>query len=413
MKTKDLIADLATRSERPDFTPTRVAGLARLTTFAGHAGELYDRCRNYDLSAEQRTNVSALSPWIRHRLITEAEVLDVILGTHTFQAAERFVHEVFWRAYFKGWLEQHPGVWHAYQFGLRRQIKSVSKDRRLAANYAQAMAGQTGIDCFDVWADELMRTGYLHNHARMWFASIWIFTLRLPWELGADFFLRHLMDGDPASNTLGWRWVAGIQTKGRPYIAGAANISKFTNQKFCPVHQLATKVDPKIDPVDHLRRPMTDATQAKDIPSDFLLLVTEDDMQITDLLPHSPIATIGALATEGRSPNPLGEIAQHFAATAMSDACGDHPIISHCAWSDEIIRACARHQIKTVVTGYAPVGPVATALENARSDLTAAGIRVLSVRRDFDTAAWPHATKGFFAMKNAIPKILETLNFKL
>ena len=413
MKTKDLIADLATRSERPDFTPTRAAGLARLATFASHAGELYDRCRNYDLGAEQRTNVSALSPWIRHRLITEAEVLDVILGTHTFQAAERFVHEIFWRTYFKGWLEQHPGVWPAYQAGLHRQIKSVSKDRRLAANYAQAMAGQTGIDCFDVWADELVRTGYLHNHARMWFASIWIFTLRLPWELGADFFLRHLMDGDPASNTLAWRWVAGIQTKGRPYIAGAANISKFTNQKFCPLHQLSTKVDPKIDPVVHSRRPIPDVTQAKDIPSDFLLLVTEDDMQIADVLPHPPIATIGALATEGRSPNPLGEIAQHFAATAMCDACGDHPIISHGAWSDDVIRACARHQIKTVVTGYAPVGPVATALENAQSDLTAAGIRVLSVRRDFDTVAWPHATKGFFAMKNAIPKILETLNFKL
>ena len=413
MKTKDLIADLATRSERPDFTPTRAAGLARLATFASHAGELYDRCRNYDLGAEQRTNVSALSPWIRHRLITEAEVLDVILGTHTFQAAERFVHEIFWRTYFKGWLEQHPGVWPAYQAGLHRQIKSVSKDRRLAANYAQAMAGQTGIDCFDVWADELVRTGYLHNHARMWFASIWIFTLRLPWELGADFFLRHLMDGDPASNTLAWRWVAGIQTKGRPYIAGAANISKFTNQKFCPVHQLATKVDPKIDPVVHSRRPIPDVTQAKDIPSDFLLLVTEDDMQIADVLPHPPIATIGALATEGRSPNPLGEIAQHFAATAMCDACGDHPIISHGAWSDDVIRACARHQTKTVVTGYAPVGPVATALENAQSDLTAAGIRVLSVRRDFDTVAWPHATKGFFAMKKTIPKILGILNFNL
>ena len=413
MKTKDLIADLATRSERPDFTPTRAAGLARLATFASHAGELYDRCRNYDLGAEQRTNVSALSPWIRHRLITEAEVLDVILGTHTFQAAERFVHEIFWRTYFKGWLEQHPGVWPAYQAGLHRQIKSVSKDRRLAANYAQAMAGQTGIDCFDVWADELVRTGYLHNHARMWFASIWIFTLRLPWELGADFFLRHLMDGDPASNTLAWRWVAGIQTKGRPYIAGAANISKFTNQKFCPVHQLATKVDPKIDPVVHSRRPIPDVTQAKDIPSDFLLLVTEDDMQIADVLPHPPIATIGALATEGRSPNPLGEIAQHFAATAMCDACGDHPIISHGAWSDDVIRACARHQTKTVVTGYAPVGPVATALENAQSDLTAAGIHVLSVRRDFDTVAWPHATKGFFAMKKTIPKILGTLNFNL
>ena len=87
MKTKDLIADLATRSERPDFTPTRAAGLARLATFAGRAGELYDRCRNYDLGAEQRTNVSALSPWIRHRLITEIEVLDVTLVDSYFSSS--------------------------------------------------------------------------------------------------------------------------------------------------------------------------------------------------------------------------------------------------------------------------------------------------------------------------------------
>ncbi len=70
-----------------------------------------------------------------------------------------------------------------------------------------------------------MATGYLHNHARMWFASIWIFTLRLPWELGADFFLRHLLDGDPASNTLSWRWVGGMQTMGKTYLARADNIA--------------------------------------------------------------------------------------------------------------------------------------------------------------------------------------------
>ena len=60
----------------------------------------------------------------------------------------------------------------------------------------------TGIEGFDDWARELVDTGYMHNHARMWFASIWIFTLRLPWALGADFFLRHLLDADAASNTL-------------------------------------------------------------------------------------------------------------------------------------------------------------------------------------------------------------------
>ena len=413
MKTKDLIDDLATRFEILDFTPNRVAGLARLKTFAGRAGVLYDRCRNYDLGAEQRANVSAPSPWIRHRLITELEVLEVILEQHSFQTAERFVHEVFWRTYFKGWLEQHQGVWSSYQVGLRRQIKSVGKDRRLAANYTRAMVGETGIDCFDAWADELVRTGYLHNHARMWFASIWIFTLQLPWELGADFFLRHLIDGDPASNTLAWRWVAGIQTKGRPYIARASNIAKFTNQKFCPVHQLETKIVSKQDPLNHLRRSLPGVAQAEDIPPEFLLLVTEDDMQIAEELPHPPIATIGALATEGRSPMEVGDIPKQFAANALRNVCMDHHIINDNAWSDKLIENCKRNQAKTIVTSYAPVGPTSTAILNAQVDLKLAGIKVLFLRRQFDTIAWPHANKGFFAMKKSVPAILEKLGFKL
>ena len=394
MKTKDLIADLAMQTERPDFTPTRAAGLARLAAFADRSGDLYGRCRNYDLGAAHRANVSALSPWIRHRLITEQEVLDITLRTHGFEKAESFAHEVFWRTYFKGWLEHHPTVWPAYQAGLRRQLKSVGKDRRLAAQYSQACAGETGIACFDTWAEELVTTGYLHNHARMWFASIWIFTLKLPWELGADFFLRHLMDGDPASNTLAWRWVAGIQTKGRPYIARVSNISKFTNGRFCPTHQLLTNVEAIEDPAEHLRKPLPAALGVGDVPKDFLLLVTEDDMQIADALPHAPISTIGALTTEGRSPLELGEVAHNFATKAMRDAC-------------------AAHNTKTVVTGYATVGPVATALNNAQGELDAAGIQLIPVRRDFDILAWPHATKGFFAMKKAVPKVLASLGFSL
>ncbi|CRK75905.1 Deoxyribodipyrimidine photo-lyase [Nereida ignava] len=409
MKTKDLIAELAARFEQPDFTPTRQAGLARLVAFSERAGDVYDRCRNYDLGPEYRANVSALSPWIRHRLITETEVLEVALRVHDFKKAERFVHEVFWRTYFKGWLEQHPTVWPAYQAGLRRQIKSLEKDRRLAAYYGEAIAGETGIDCFDAWAEELGTTGYLHNHARMWFASIWIFTLRLPWELGADFFLRHLIDGDPASNTLAWRWVAGIQTKGRPYIARVSNISKFTDRRFCPTHQIITNVTPIDDESDHLRKRLPDAVPPKDTPNEFLLLVTEDDMQIADALPHAPVATIGALATTGRSPLPIAELAQRFASGAMQDACGGAVIINQDAWANEIIEACERHQTKTVVTGYAPIGPSATALAEAQPNLTAAGIKLIQVRRSFDTIAWPHATKGFFAMKKAVPSVLEKL----
>ena len=92
---------------------------------------------------------------------------------------------------------------------------------------------------------ELKETNYLHNHARMWFASIWIFTLDLPWELGAEFFLKHLYDGDSASNTLGWRWVAGIQTPGKHYLASEWNIKKFTNNRYEKI-KLNENAKPKI-----------------------------------------------------------------------------------------------------------------------------------------------------------------------
>ena len=99
-------------------------------------------------------------------------------------------------------------------------------------NYDLALNAETGIECFDDWVNELINYGYLHNHSRMWFASIWIHTLKLPWELGANFFLKNLIDGDPASNTLSWRWVAGLHTKGKCYVASEDNIKKFSNGRY-------------------------------------------------------------------------------------------------------------------------------------------------------------------------------------
>ncbi len=103
-----------------------------------------------------------------------------------------------------------------------------------ARAYRRAIEGKTGIDCFDAWVEELLETGYLHNHTRMWFASIWIFTLQLPWELGADFTYRHFVDGDPASNTLSWRWVGGLHTRGKTYLARPDNIAEHTGGRFRP-----------------------------------------------------------------------------------------------------------------------------------------------------------------------------------
>jgi len=197
--------------------PSREAALARLAQFAPNMGRDYAQLRNSDGGAGARC-VTGLSPHIRHRLITEGEMVGAALAHHGAERAEKFIQEVFWRSYWKGYLELRPQMWREY----RQAAQAAPQPRFLA----KAMAGQTGIECFDAWAQELTETGWLHNHTRMWFASIWIFTLRLPWELGAEFFLAHLADADAASNTLSWRWVAGIQTPGKHYLARAENISR-------------------------------------------------------------------------------------------------------------------------------------------------------------------------------------------
>ena len=208
------------------FDPTRTAALERLSAFVPLAGRAYAAQRNYDRPGHD--DVSRLSPYIRHRILTEEEVLRAVLGRHSLSAAEKFVQEVFWRTYWKGWLEQRPTVWSDYRRGLNGARNRIATEGGLRADWEAACRGDTGISAFDHWAKELADTGYLHNHARMWFASIWVFTLNLPWELGADFFMRHLLDADAASNTLSWRWVAGLQTVGKNYVARASNISKYT-----------------------------------------------------------------------------------------------------------------------------------------------------------------------------------------
>ena len=183
----------------------------------------YSSQRNYDFGPQSRENVSNLSKYISHRVINEYDLIREILSEYNLQKVDKFIQEVFWRVYWKGWLEHRPQVWRDFV---------DSSPNYSEEDYKKAIIGETGIECFDDWVKEIKTENYLHNHTRMWFASIWIFTLNLPWELGARFFMKHLFDGDAASNTLSWRWVAGIQTQGKNYLARESNIRKFTNQRY-------------------------------------------------------------------------------------------------------------------------------------------------------------------------------------
>jgi deoxyribodipyrimidine photo-lyase len=372
------------------FLPDRAFALARLTDFAPHAGRDYAAGRNYD----DQTHVSTLSPYLRHRIISEPEVLAQVLTHHTSAAADKFIAEVCWRTYWKGWLERRPEIWHSYQSDLNQAINAVQSQSGLRSEWEAACLGQTGIACFDHWAQELAATGYLHNHARMWFASIWIHTLKLPWILGADFFLRHLLDGDAASNTLSWRWVGGMQTIGKTYLARPDNIEKYTNGAFNP-KGLATFANPLPCPP----HPALGPVPQSDIRDDTLRtvhLITDDDISAD----HDAVATATFCNAAGRGPLAISARVQTFTSQALAPYGAALNDIS------AIVDWAQRHDAKQLIMNHTPTGPTADELLELRAALDIKGIRLCTHIRQHDQIGWTAATAGFFKLKAVIPDLL-------
>lgn len=405
--------DRETSAPRP-WPGCREQALDRLDAFVPQAGRAYAAKRNYDYGAGRRQAVSQLSPWIRHRVISEAEVAGRVLSAHGLTHAEKFIQEICWRTYWKGWLEQHPQVWSDYLVAVRLELANVDRDPVLSKRLSDALAGRTGIGCFDAWVGELKTTGYLHNHARMWFASIWIFTLELPWVLGADFFLRHLLDADPASNTLSWRWVGGLQTVGKTYLARAGNIETYTLGRFRPEPgQLAQYAEPLSladQPAPRKAiRPATATTGGASV----IALVTEDDVGAD----HWPLgdAVVAGIAL---APLPAD------AACAPAVLAFKRDVMEHAAsrlaahfqvparsvsGARDLIELTASRGAGAVVTHYRPIGFSQAETDAWIAPVQQAGLAFLEVQRAWDRAFWPHAKAGYFKLKEKIPAVLREL----
>ena len=368
---------------------TRAAGLERLSAFLAGPGAHYAAARNTDRGRDKSPTTSALSPYLRRRLLTEEEIARAAVDAYGDHGAEKFVSEVFWRTYFKGHLETHPEAWTGYLRGLDAGLGRLDAEPGLRRTYDRAVEGRTGIDGFDDWAAQLVAEGWLHNHTRMWFASIWMFTLRLPWELGADFFMRHLLDGDPASNTLSWRWVAGLHTRGKHYVARAENIRRYTDGRFDPVG-----LDEYPDALDEAMPPreVRIEASAKAPERDVALLLHLDDLHPESLaIGRARVVRIGGLTVHA------GGAVEHVwkaDADAMADAldraaahfgCPAGPVKA--GWEGAM----------PVVTAWAPVGPTSDALP-------AGSIRM---RRAWDEAAWPLSNRGYSRVRNAIPRLMK------
>jgi hypothetical protein len=237
----------------------------------------------------------------------------------------------------------------------------------------------------------------------MWFASIWIFTLGLPWQAGARFFQEHLLDGDAASNTLGWRWVAGIQTKGKHYLARASNIEQFTKGRFGP------------DSLNETAAPREENIIHEMIPFDYTMIGKKvfNTLIICDTDLHLPAGT-GSYADYDNvfilcldnARRQLG--VSHNVLTFKKGLVGDFQ--ARCDGS-EVISADDFEIFASQNDGVDVIYPsIGDNLDYLKRMQSTHNLTVNFRKKQQDLFCWQFAQKGFFNFKRNIPHIIEHFN---
>ena len=372
--------------------PTRIEAKKNLTYFIEEKLINYSKLRNFNIDIDDKTTTSNLSPYITHGILSENEVIRESLKKHSYLTSEKFIQEILWRIYWRGWLELRPQVWKNYLKNLKK-LKDEFKDNR---KYIQVTEGNSNIECFNDWVKELKESNYLHNHVRMWFASIWIFTFNLPWELGAAFFMKYLYDGDTASNTLSWRWVAGIQTKGKHYLAKEWNIRKFTNEKYkkIEINENALPIKENIE-----YSIINKELKNQKIEGNKKLLIFENNLFFENSEYNDKIFEKIIIVKNDNRKNSLCKKVINFKNDLINDQLNR---LNKKSISCDIINIDDIKKIKEDFYIFYPYVGENLDFINL-NNLT----KVNFLYREIDLFAWQYCNKGFFNFKNYIPKIIQ------
>ena len=380
-----------------NFKGSRDKAVEELNQFIENNLVEYSKLRNFDFGPQKRDNTSCLSPYVTHGLINEVEIINKSLKKFSFVKNEKFIQEVLWRVYWKGWLELRPNVWTDYL----EELKDIKKNFMNNKDYLDAIEGKTNIECFNEWVNELKKFNYLHNHTRMWFASIWIFTLNLPWQLGAEFFMEHLFDGDAASNTLGWKWVAGIQTQGKNYLATEWNIKKFTNNRFQNI-KINEKASPKIAKKNYsiVEKSFTNPH----LLENKILLIFDNNLSLefTKFNDHNFKKILIISNTNEFRHIQLSKNILNFKTLLINDQLNR---LKKKSIAVEVIKINELKNIKEPV--YALYPTVGENLDYINSNQLK---NIQFLYREIDQFSWQFCNKGFFNFKNYIPKIISKFN---
>jgi deoxyribodipyrimidine photo-lyase len=200
------------------------AALARWDEFSGRAlDRYYDIRNNPDVDG-----TSMLSPYLRFGLVHPRTLLADLNDT---KSQSHYRSELCWREFYADVLFHQPRTtWE----NLQPKMKAMKLDTGAKAKqrFDAWCKGETGYPIVDAGMKQLLATGWMHNRVRMIVASFLVKDLHLPWQWGAKFFMRHLVDGDIASNNHGWQWTAGTGTDAAPYFRIFNPVSQ--GEKFDP-----------------------------------------------------------------------------------------------------------------------------------------------------------------------------------
>jgi len=231
----------------PDAGET--AAWTRWTTWAPHGlGDYKDVRNNPGIDG-----TSMLSAQLRFGVIHPRQLLaELPAGS----GADHFRSEICWREFYADVMFHRPdSTWNNLQEKMDRL--PVDTDDRAKHRFAAWCEARTGYPIVDAGMRQMLATGWMHNRVRMIVASFLVKDLHVPWQWGAAFFMRHLVDGDIASNNHGWQWTAGTGTDAAPYFRVFNPFGQ--SEKFDPDGSYLRTWIPEIAELDntHIHAPWT------------------------------------------------------------------------------------------------------------------------------------------------------------
>lgn len=231
--------------------------------FPTNLAAVYQRLDHFDPVHYARSRnfidggVSYLSPYLSRGFISVPEVYFRLKNRgFSFPELEKFVQELAWR-------EFYTRTWFKLGDGIFQDIRHPQEDVLSNRIPASLLKAQTGIQALDLQLAQFPKTGYLHNHIRMYLASLTCNVGHYHWSSPATWMYYHLLDGDLASNALSWQWCAATFSN-KPYYANQENINHYTKSV-----QRNTPLDYSYEELPNLPVPEVLKEEAAFIPQSF------------------------------------------------------------------------------------------------------------------------------------------------